>query len=300
MSTASVTILRPRKVTTATLLGLRQRGERAVFLTAYDYPTAVFADRAGVDMLLVGDSAAMTMLGHRSTVAITMTEMLVFVGAVCRGASRAFVVGDLPFLSYQAADRDAVLNAGAFIAAGCDAVKCEGGARIAPRVRAMTDAGIAVMGHLGLTPQSLGQLGGYRVQGKTLAAVEQLVVDAIALQDAGIFALLLEAVPAAAASFVRARIDIPVYGIGAGPDLDGQLVISHDILGNFVGEIRPRFVRRYADLDAVVTAAFREYAEDVRARRFPGPEHCYPIDPGDASQIASTCIAPPSPIPVSN
>ena len=153
----------PRKVTTATLAALRARGERAVFLTAYDYPTAVFADRAGVDMLLVGDSAAMTMLGHAGTVSITIEEMLVFARAVCRGAKRALVVGDLPFLSYQVSDEEAVRNAGAFIAAGCDAVKCEGGARVARRVRAMTDAGIAVMVQLGLTPQALGQLGGYRV-----------------------------------------------------------------------------------------------------------------------------------------
>jgi 3-methyl-2-oxobutanoate hydroxymethyltransferase len=265
---------RPRKVTTTTLLALRSRGEPAVFVTAYDYPTAVFADRAGVEMLLVGDSAAMTMLGHRSTVQISMTEMLVFAGAVCRGADRAFVVGDLPFLSYQPSDRDAVRNAGAFVAAGCDAVKCEGGARVARRVRAMTDAGIAVMGHLGLTPQSLGQLGGYRVQGKTVPAVERLLADAIALQEAGAFAVLLEAVPAEASAWLRRRLDMLVYGIGAGPGLDGQLVISHDILGNFVGDIRPRFVRRYADLDAVITGAFREYADEVRSGRFPAPEHC--------------------------
>lgn len=288
-----------RKVTTTTLRALRQRGEPAVFLTAYDYPTAVFADRAGVDMLLVGDSAAMTMLGHRSTVTITMAEMLVFAAAVCRGAQRAFVVGDLPFLSYQGGDRDAVLNAGAFIAAGCDAVKCEGGARIAPRARAMADAGIAVMGHLGLTPQSLGQLGGYRVQGRTLAAVERLVDDALALQDAGAFAILLEAVPAAAAGLVRARVEIPVYGIGAGPDVDGQLVISHDILGSFVGDIQPRFVRRYAELDAVITDAITEYAADVRARRFPGPEHCYPIDAAEASQIAAARAPLSSPLATS-
>lgn len=278
---------RPRKVTTATLQSLRAQGKPAAFVTAYDYPTAVFADRAGIEMLLVGDSAAMTMLGHSSTVSITMAEMLVFARAVCRGAGRAFVVGDLPFLSYQPSDRDAVLNAGAFVAAGCDAVKCEGGARIVPRVRAMTDAGIAVMGHLGLTPQSLGQLGGYRVQGKTVAAVERLLADALALQEAGAFAVLLEAVPAEASAYLRARLDILVYGIGAGPGLDGQLVISHDILGNFVGDIRPRFVRRHADLDAVITSAFREYADDVRSARFPAPEHCYPIDARDAQAIAS-------------
>ena len=285
-----------RKVTTATLRALRSRGEPAVFLTAYDYPTAVFADRAGVDMLLVGDSAAMTMLGHPSTVRISMPEMLTFAGAVCRGSRRAFVVGDLPFLSYQTSDRDAIRNAGAFVAVGCDAVKCEGGARVARRVRAMTDAGIAVMGHLGLTPQSLGQLGGYRIQGKTRAAVELLLADALALQEAGAFALLLEAVPAAASRYLRERLDLLVYGIGAGPGLDGQLVISHDILGNFVGDIHPRFVRRYADLDAVITTAIRDYADDVRAGRFPGPEHCYPIDADEARNITSGAISTGSPV----
>src|SRR5687767_12574350 len=205
------------RVTLTTLAGLRARGERAVFVTAYDYPTAVFADRAGVDLLLVGDSAAMTVLGHPTTVSITLDEMLVFARAVCRGAKRAFVIGDLPFLSYQVSNEEAIRNAGAFIAAGCDAVKCEGGARVARRVRAMTDAGIAVMGHLGLTPQSLGQLGGYRVQGKTLSAVQRLVEDALALQEAGAFAVLLEALPAEAAALVRESVEILVYGIGAGP-----------------------------------------------------------------------------------
>lgn len=281
----------PRKVTTATLRALRSRGEPAVFLTAYDYPTAVFADRAGVDMLLVGDSAAMTMLGYPSTVRISMPEMLTFAGAVCRASHRTFVVGDLPFLSYQTSDRDAIRNAGAFVAVGCDAVKCEGGARVARRVQAMTDAGIAVMGHLGLTPQSLGQLGGYRIQGKTRAAVELLLADALALQAAGAFALLLEAVPAAASQFLRERLDLLVYGIGAGPGLDGQLVISHDILGNFVGDIQPRFVRRYADLDAAITTAILEYAADVRAGRFPGPEHCYPIDADEARNITSGAMS---------
>jgi 3-methyl-2-oxobutanoate hydroxymethyltransferase len=274
-----------KKVTVATLAALRARDEKAVFVTAYDYPTATYADRAGVDMLLVGDSAAMTVLGLPTTVGITLDEMLVFARAVCRGAKRAFVVGDLPFLSYQPSDEAAIRSGGAFIAAGCDAVKCEGGQRIAQRVRAMTDAGIAVMGHLGLTPQSLGQLGGYRVQGKTLAAVERLTEDALALQDAGAFSVLLEAVPAEAAAYVREHVDILVYGIGAGPDVDGQLVISNDALGNFVGDIRPRFVKRYADVGTVVEASFRNYASDVRAGRFPAPEHCYPIDPAEEATI---------------
>ena len=281
----------PKKVTVATLASFRARGRRAAFVTAYDYPTAVFADRAGVDMLLVGDSAAMTMLGYPNTLGVSMDEMLVFARAVCRGAKRAFVVGDMPFLSYQASDEDAVRNAGAFLVAGCDAVKCEGGARVASRVRAITDAGVAVMGHLGLTPQSQAQLGGYRVQGKTLAAVQRLTDDALALQEAGAFAVLLEAVPAEAAAYVRERVELLVYGIGAGPHVDGQLVISHDILGNFVGEIRPRFVRRYADLDLEVERAFRAYADDVRAGRFPAAEHLYPIEPVHEAEIRAARLA---------
>jgi 3-methyl-2-oxobutanoate hydroxymethyltransferase len=264
------------RVTTATLQLLKARGEKAVFLTAYDYPTATFADRAGADLLLVGDSAANTMLGLKSTVEIGMDEMLIFARAVSRAAKRAFVIGDLPFLSYQPSDELAVLNAGAFIAkAGCDGVKCEGGVRVVPRVRAMVDAGIAVMGHIGLTPQNMAQLGGYRVQGKTRREADRLRDDALALEDAGAFAILLEAIPAEAAAYVRDGLRIPVYGIGAGPYLDGQLVISHDLLGSFVGDIAPRFVRKYADLGRIIEEAFRAYADDVRSGRFPGPEHCY-------------------------
>jgi len=274
-----------RKVTVATLAGLKARSEKAVFVTAYDYPTATFADRAGVDIILVGDSAAMTMLGLPSTLQIGLDEMLVFIRAVTRAAQRAFVIGDLPFLSYQPSDETAIRSAGAFVAAGCDAVKCEGGARVAQRVRAMVDAGIAVMGHLGLTPQNLGQLGGYRVQGKSLAAAEQLLRDAESLERAGVFSILLEAVPAETAAFVRERVGVFVYGIGAGPQVDGQLVISHDMLGNFVGEISPRFVKRYAEVGSAVEGAFRDYARDVRAGVFPGPEHCYQIDPADEALI---------------
>lgn len=264
------------KVTTATLRNLKLRGEKAVFLTAYDYPTATFADRAGADLLLVGDSAANTMLGLRSTVEIGMDEMLIFARAVARAARRAFVIGDLPFLSYQPSDELAILNGGAFIGkALCDAVKCEGGLRVAGRVRAMVDAGIPVMGHLGLTPQNAGQLGGYRVQGKTRSETERIRDDALALQEAGIFALLLEALPPDSAAYIHESLAIPVYGIGAGPHLDGQLVISHDLLGSFVGDIKPRFVRQYANVGTIVEEAFRAYADDVRAGRFPAPEHCY-------------------------
>ena len=276
-----------QKVTVSTLHALRSRQQPAVFVTAYDYPTATFADRAGVDMILVGDSAAMTMLGLPNTIGISMDEMTVFVRAVCRAAKRAFVVGDLPFLSYQQSDEAAILNAGRFIASGCDAVKCEGGVRVAGRVKAMVDAGICVMGHLGLTPQSLAQLGGYKVQGKSRAAVEKLVDDALALRDAGAFAILLEAMPAEAAAYVRERLDILVYGIGAGPHVDGQLVISHDILGTFVGDIAPRFVKQYARLGNEVERVFQAYADDVRSAQFPAPEHCYPIDPDTAAALGN-------------
>jgi len=275
------------KVTTHTLRALKANGERVVCVTAYDYPTAVFADRAGVDLILVGDSAAMTVLGHANTMSITMTEMLVFARAVARGAKRAFVLGDLPFLSYQVSDADAITNAGAFLAAGCDAVKCEGGRRIAPRVRAMTDAGIAVMGHIGLTPQALGQQGGYRVQGKTRAQAALILDDATALEEAGAFAILLEALPPESAAFIRERLSIPVYGIGAGPHVDGQLVISHDLLGNFVGDVKPRFVSRLANVDAIVTDAFREYAGQVRTAQFPAPEHWYSLASSEGFSLAS-------------
>ena len=283
------------KVTLRTLTALRERSEPAVFITAYDYPTATFAERAGVDMILVGDSAAMTMMGLPNTLGIGMEEMMVFVRSVCRAAKRTFVVGDLPFLSYQPSDEVAVINAGRFIAAGCDAVKCEGGARIAPRVSAMTNAGINVMGHLGLTPQSLAQLSGYRVQGKTLAAVESLVFDALALQEAGAFAVLLEAMPPVAAAYVRERVDILVYGIGAGPHVDGQLVISHDILGNFVGDIAPRFAKQYATVGSTVEQAFRTYASEVRSAAFPAPEHWYPIDEAHEAGIELDRIKPERP-----
>jgi 3-methyl-2-oxobutanoate hydroxymethyltransferase len=263
------------KVTCETLRAMQRRGDRAVMLTAYDYPTAVFAERAGVDILLVGDSAAMTMMGLAATTSIGMSEMIVFVRSVCRAAQRAFVVGDLPFLSYQPSDEVAIANAGLFIAAGCDAVKCEGGARSAARVRAMTDAGIAVMGHLGLTPQNLAQLGGYRVQGKTRATADRLLADAVALEGAGAFAILLEGMPSGASAYIRERLSVPVYGIGAGPDVDGQLLISHDLLGSFVGEIRPRFVKQYARVGDAIEEAFRSYTIDVRTGRFPGVEHCY-------------------------
>lgn len=286
-----------RNVTVASLGALKARGEKAVFLTAYDYPTATFADRAGADLILVGDSAAMTMLGLPTTLGITLADMLVFARGVARASRRALVVGDLPFLSYQPSDEAAIRSAGAFVGdAGCGAVKCEGGARVASRVRAMTDAGILVMGHLGLTPQNLAQLGGYRVQGKSVAAARRIADDARALEDAGAFAILLEAMPAETAAFVREQVRVPVYGIGAGPHVDGQLVISHDLLGSFVGDIKPRFVSRYAQIGDQIEQAFRAWAADVRSGAFPAAEHCYPIDPADEADIRRARLEVTTPI----
>lgn len=280
------------KVTLSTLNALKKRNQPAVFVTAYDYPTATFAERAGVDMILVGDSAAMTMMGYPNTLGVSMDEMMIFITSVCRAVKRSFVVGDLPFLSYQQSDEAAILNAGRFIATGCDAVKCEGGVRIANRVKAMTDAGILVMGHLGLTPQSLAQLGGYKVQGKSVAAVDRLLEDALALQEAGAFAILLEAMPAAAAQYIRDRLDILVYGIGAGPHVDGQLVISHDILGSFVGDIAPRFVSQYAQVGKTVEDAFATYADDVRKGLFPAEKHLYPVDAETEAALKTATLRP--------
>ena len=255
-------------------------------LTAYDYPTARFADEAGIPVLLVGDPLGMVVLGHSTTLPVTLDDIVHHASAVARGSANALLVGDLPFMSYQPSVETAMRSSARLLQeAGMHAVKLEGAGPVLETVHRLTAAGVPVMAHLGLTPQSQAQLGGYRVQGKTLAAVQRLTDDALALQEAGAFAVLLEAVPAEAAAYVRERVELLVYGIGAGPHVDGQLVISHDILGNFVGEIRPRFVRRYADLDLEVERAFRAYAADVRDGRFPAAEHLYPIEPVHEAEI---------------
>lgn len=266
-----------RKVTIPELQRMKERGEKISFLTAYDYPTARLEDEAGIEMILVGDSAAMCMLGHDTTLPITMDEMVTFCRAVTRGARYAFVVGDLPFMSYQPSDRDAVVNAGRLLAeGGADAVKLEGGRRILDRVRAISDAGIAVMGHIGLTPQSQSQLGGFRSQGRRADAALELLRDAADIEEAGAFALLIEAVPAEVGEAITQRLSIPVLSIGAGSGCDGQLLIVHDMLGLF-DAFQPRFVRRYAQVGTVMTEAFCAYREDVKTGRFPEPRHQYPI-----------------------
>ncbi len=266
-----------KKITIPHINEMKRRGEKISFLTAYDYPTALLEDRAGIEMILVGDSAAMCLLGHETTLTITMDEMITLSRAVTRAARYAFVIGDMPYMSYQPSDETAVKNAGRFMAeAGVDAVKLEGGRRMASRIEAITDAGIPVMGHVGLTPQAYTQQGGLRSQGKDADSALRLIRDAEAVEKAGAFALLIEAVPAEVAELIKERVSIPVLSIGAGGACDGQLLIVHDILGLFEA-FTPRFVRRYANLSEIMSEAFKSYREEVRSGAFPGREHQYPI-----------------------
>lgn len=275
-----------KKVTIGALRTMKTKGIPASYITAYDYPSACFADAAGIDMILVGDSGGMTLLGYKNTLPVTMDEMLHFTKAVCRGAKSAFVVGDMPFMSYQTSDELAQINAGRLIAeGGADCVKLEGGRKMAPRVRAIADAGIAVMGHIGLTPQSLSAAGGYRVYGKTRAEFESILDDALALEEAGATFVLLEAIPEEPAGYVREALKVPVYGIGAGRNVDGQLLILHDMIGAFVGDVSPKFAKRYANVGQVITQALTDYVKDVKEKQFPAEEHMYPIDPAEAAKI---------------
>lgn len=264
-----------KKINLFNLKEMKKKGDKAVFITAYDYPLASLVDQAGVDIVLVGDSLGMTVLGHKTTLPVTMSDMISHSQAVSRAVNYAYIIGDMPFMSYQPSDRDAVINASRFIAeANCDAVKCEGGRRVVSRVKAMVDAGITVMGHLGLTPQNMGQLGGFRVQGKTLEGYKALVEDAIALEQAGISFLLLEAMPSEVAGEICKHLSIPVYGIGAGDQLDGQLVIIHDIIGLF-DQFKPKFVEQYCDASSLIRNAIERYCHEVRKGLFPQEKHFY-------------------------
>ncbi len=269
------------KVTLTALRAMKEQGEPITWLTAYDYPTARIMDRAGIDMILVGDSLGMTVLGFDTTLPVTMEHMVTFTAAVSRGAERAHVVGDMPFLSYQADPAEAVRNAGRLMAEGAaDSVKLEGGARMAGAISAITDAGIPVLGHIGLTPQSASQLGGYRAQGRTDEAAAAIARDARAIEEAGAVALLVECVPPAAARQVLDAVEIPVLGLGSGLECDGQLMIVHDMLGLF-DRFVPKFVKRYAELGGAMEEAFRAYGDDVKQRRFPGEEHFYTMSGGE-------------------
>ncbi len=263
---------------TVPAIAARKKGTpKITMVTAYDYPTALLVDEAGLEVVLVGDSLGNVVLGQGSTVAVTMDEMIHHAKAVRRGLRYALLVGDLPFLSYQVSVEEAIRNAGRFLKeAGCDAVKLEGGRRMATTVAAIVGAGIPVMGHVGLTPQSASQLGGYRVQGKDAGTASALIDDAIALEASGAFAIILEAVPARVAARITESVSIPTIGIGAGADCDGQVLVLHDLLGLTQGPA-PRFVKRYSDLAAEVLRALRAYRDEVRSGDFPGGEHSYKI-----------------------
>jgi 3-methyl-2-oxobutanoate hydroxymethyltransferase len=259
------------------LAAMKRDGRPIVMVTAYDYPSGQVASEAGVDLVLVGDSAAMTVLGLDSTVPVTMDEMVIFTRAAARGSTHPLVVADLPFLSYQVDDRDAILNAGRLIKeAGADAVKMEGAGPTISRIRAVAGVGMPVMAHLGLTPQTATALGGFKAQGRTVAAALRLVDDAQAVEAAGAFALVLECVPAPVATAISERLAIPTIGIGAGSGCDGQVLVYHDLLG-YGGGKPLRFVRRYADLRGAAIDGVRRYAADVRERGFPAVEHTYPM-----------------------
>ena len=269
----------PDKVTVPRLVRKKARGEKIVALTAYDYPSARILDRAGIDIVLVGDSAANVVYGMATTLAIGMEEMVYHTRAVATGVERALVVADMPFLSYQVSAAEAVANAGRFLKAGAEAVKLEGGAAIAETVRRLVELGIPVMGHLGLTPQSVHRLGGYRLQARTAEEQERLLADARRLEEAGCFSIVLEKVPAEPAARVTGALAIPTIGIGAGPGCDGQVLVLHDMLGMF-DEPPFKFVRRYAELHETMSRAVAEYADDVRSGRFPDRDHSFHLDEG--------------------
>ena len=268
----------PLPMTLPRLAEKKRLSEPIVMVTAYDYPSAQVAEEAGVDVVLVGDSGAMTVLGYPSTVPVSIDEMLMLAAAARRGLKTPLLVGDLPFGSYEGSDELAIATAQRFVKeAGCDAVKLERGGTSVQRAGAIVGAGIPVMGHVGLTPQTATALGGYRAQGRTAERALMVATDALALEQAGCFAVVFEAIPASVTEVVMAHLTIPVIGIGAGPAADGQVLVFHDLLGIYDGHA-PRFAKRFADVRAQMVAGVAEYAAEVRARRFPAAEHTYSID----------------------
>jgi 3-methyl-2-oxobutanoate hydroxymethyltransferase len=273
------------RISISKIAEMKRAGEKITMLTAYDYTTAKLVDEAGIPLILVGDSLGMVLLGYDSTIPVTMEDMLHHTKAVTRGTRNALVVGDMPFMTYYN-KKTALLNAARFIQeGGAQAVKLEGGAPMAKIVRAIVDCGIPVMGHIGLTPQAVNQLGGYKVQGKTLEAARALVADALALQDAGAFAVVLEMVPAALAAHVSRQLEIPTIGIGAGPDCDGQVQVINDILGSFTDFV-PKHAKQYANLAAATREAISAYHSDVSQGVFPTPAHATELDPAVLAGLA--------------
>jgi 3-methyl-2-oxobutanoate hydroxymethyltransferase len=276
-----------KKITVLDLNRKKTQAQPITMLTAYDYTGAALVDAAEIDIILVGDSLGMVIMGLESTVPVTMEEMLHHCSAVARGAKFAHLVGDMPFMSYQADRAEAMRNAARFLKeSGMDSVKLEGGREMAGTIQAIVDAGIPVMGHIGLTPQSVSKLGGYRVQGKTAGSARKLMDDALALEQAGCYAIVLEAVPAPVAEVITRRVGIPTIGIGAGAGCDGQVLVYHDLLGLF-DRLQPRFVKEYARLRETIQEAFHSYREDVIARRFPAEEHTYPMNASEWDEFLS-------------
>jgi 3-methyl-2-oxobutanoate hydroxymethyltransferase len=274
-----------KKLTRFDLLEMKLSNKKAVWITAYDYWTAQFAEQAGMDMILVGDSLGMCIYGYEGTIPVTMDQCIYHSEAVRRGAPNTFVIGDMPFLSYQVNIDEAVRNAGRFLKeARVDAIKLEGGRRVCPQIKAIVDSGMLVMGHIGLTPQSSGQLGGFKAQGRTVETALDLIQDAKAIQQAGAFSLLVEAVPPEVCKVIRDELTIPVYSIGAGVDADGQLMIVSDILGIFQA-FTAKFVKKYANLGEETLKVLQTYADDVRAGRFPEAQHTYNMVDGELPKL---------------
>ncbi|MGN0435644.1 MAG: 3-methyl-2-oxobutanoate hydroxymethyltransferase [Wujia sp.] len=266
------------KKTVLTFANAKEKGEKLTMLTAYDYSTAKLIDAAGIDAILVGDSLGNVMLGYEDTLSVTVEDMIHHGAAVSRGAKEALVVIDMPFMSYQTSVYDAVVNAGRLMKEGrAGAVKLEGGKEVCPQVKAIVAAGIPVIGHLGLTPQSINAFGGFKVQAKTEAAAKKLIEDAMALQEAGVFAITLECVPDKLATLLSEKLDVPTIGIGAGAGCDGQVLVYADALGMF-SDFTPKFVKRFGEVGQVMTEAFKKYVEEVKAGTYPSKEHTYGID----------------------
>jgi len=267
-----------KKVTISDLQMMKKEGRKITMLSIYDYPMALIADRAGIDTILVGDSLAMTLLGHENTVSVTMEEMIHHTKAVTRAAEFAMVIGDMPFMSFNASERDAILNAGRFMKeAGADAVKVEGGANVVDIVKALIRAGIPVMGHIGVTPQTISMLGGLKAQGKDEKTAQKLIDDARLLEEAGVFAIVLECVPSLLSKIITERLEIPTISYGAGIHCDGQGLVSPDILGLF-DRFTPKFAKRYVNLSELVLNAFTSYREEVVKGEFPTDQHSFHVD----------------------
>jgi 3-methyl-2-oxobutanoate hydroxymethyltransferase len=264
---------------------MKRKGEKVTWITAYDFPTASLVEQAGLDMILVGDSLGMVVYGYPGTIPVTMDQMIYHTEAVRRGAPNTFVIGDMPFLSYQKSVEDAITNAGRFYKeASVDAIKLEGGKRVVPQIQGIVDSGMVVVGHIGLTPQSSAQLGGFKPQGNTAQQAMALLEDAKAVEAAGCSLLLVEGVPPETGKIITETLNIPVYGIGAGPYCDGQVILVSDMLGLFE-VFTPKFVKKYTNLAEIMREAFREYAREIREGKFPTPEHCYKMRPGEKEKL---------------